>query len=98
MRKKEVIITMKILKRKDLLLLATKLTEERPGPRNDKGTLPTFVKKEDTKSVKESKIMTQQPKTFENSNIFNIWSVIIEHPKTSHKLSKTIRQAEKVSQ
>ena len=81
-----------------MLLLATKLTEERPGPRNDKGTLPTFVKKEDTKSVKESKIMTQQPKTFENSSIFNIWSVIIEHPKTSHKLSKTIRQAEKVSQ
>ena len=72
MRKKEVIISMKILKRKDLLLLATKLTEERPGPRNDKGTLPTFVKKEDTKSVKESKIMTRQPKALENSNIFDI--------------------------
>ena len=27
----------------------------------------------------------------------DIKSVIAEHPKTSHKLSKTIRQAEKVS-
>ena len=57
-----------------------------------------FVKKKDTKSVKESKIMTRQPKALENSNIFDIWSVFIEHPKTSHKLSKTIRQTEKVSQ
>ena len=37
-------------------------------------------------------------KTFENPNIVNIKSVIIEHPKTSHKLSKTIRQTEKVSE
>ena len=29
-------------------------------------------------------------------NIVNIKSVITEHPKTSHKLSKTIREAEKV--
>ena len=40
--------------------------------------------------------MTYQPKTFENSNIVDTKSVITEHPKTSHKLSKTIRQAEKV--
>ena len=31
-----------------------------------------------------------------NTNIVDIKSVIIEHPKTSHKLSKTIKQAEKV--
>ena len=29
-------------------------------------------------------------------NILDIKSVIIKHPKTSHKLSKTIRQTEKV--
>ena len=96
MRKKEVIISMKSLKR--FVVACNQINRRTTWPRNDKGTLPTFVKKEDTKSVKESKIMTQQPKTFENSNIFDIWSVIIEHPKTSHKLSKTIRQAEKVSQ
>ena len=31
----------------------------------------------------------------ENPNIVDIKSVIIEHTNTSHKLSKTIRQAEK---
>ena len=55
LRKKEVIISMKILKRKDLLLLATKLTEERPGPRNDKGTLSTICKKERYKISKRVK-------------------------------------------
>ena len=37
-----------------------------------------------------------QPKTLENPNIVDIKSVIIAHPKTLHKLSKTIKQAEKV--
>ena len=41
--------------------------------------------------------------TIKNQNFRNskhCWhkTAIIEHPKTSHKLSKTIRQAEKVSQ
>ena len=44
--------------------------------------------------VKQSKTITQQPKHFDN---VNIKSVITEHPNTSYKLSKTIRQAEKVS-
>ena len=34
----------------------------------------------------------------ENLNIFDTKSVIIEHPKTSRKLSKTISQAKKVFQ
>ena len=40
--------------------------------------------------------MTYQPKIFENPNIVDIKSIITEHPKISHKLSKTIRQAKKV--
>ena len=40
----------------------------------------------------------QQPKTFRNPKIVDIKSVILEHPKNSHKLSKTIRKTEKVSQ
>ena len=43
-----------------------------------------------------SEIMTYQPKTSENSSIVDIKSVITGHPKTSHKSSKTIRQAIKV--
>ena len=58
----------------------------------------SFIKKKNTKSVKPSKISSQQPKTFENPNIADIKSAIIEHPKTSHKLSKTIKQADKVFQ
>ena len=48
--------------------------------------------------VKRSKIIIQQPKALEIPNIVDIKSVTIENPKTSHKLSKTIRQAEKISQ
>ena len=59
----------------------------------------SLIIKINTRSVKQSKIITQQPKTIENSNIVIIInSVIIEHPKNSHKLSQTIRQAEKHSQ
>ena len=48
--------------------------------------------------MKRSKIIIQQTKNLENSNIVNLKSVSIEHFKTSCKLSKAIRQAEKVSQ
>ena len=43
-------------------------------------------------------MITQQLKVIENLNIVDIKYKIIEHPKTSHKLSKTVRQAEKASQ
>ena len=49
-------------------------------------------------SVKQSEIITYQPKAFEKPDFVYIKSVIIEYPKTSHKLSKTLEQAEKVSQ
>ena len=58
----------------------------------------SHLKRKNTKSVKLSKVITQQPKTFQNPNITSIKSVIIEHPRTSHQLSKTMRQAERVSQ
>ena len=51
-------------------------------------------KKKNQKSVKRSKIIARQPKTLENSNINGFKSVTIEHPKTSHKLSNTIRHVE----
>ena len=43
-------------------------------------------------------MITQQLKAIENPNNVDIKSIIIEHPKTSHKLSKTIRQTDKASQ
>ena len=46
---------------------------------------------------KTIKYSYSQPKTFEKPNIVKTKSITTENPKTSHKLSKTIRQAEKVS-
>ena len=49
---------------------------------------------ENIKLVKQSEIITYQPKTFENPIIVDIKAVIREYPKISHKLSNTKRQAE----
>ena len=77
------------MKKKDLLLIANKLIQKIPDPQNVKEHYQSFIRKKNTKSVK-------QPKTFENLNIVDIKSVITEHPKTSHKLSKMRRPAEKI--
>ena len=50
------------------------------------------------KLVKESKIITQQPNSFENLNIVDIKLFTIEHPKPSRELFKTMMQTEMVSQ
>ena len=44
-------------------------------------------------TVKQPKIITQQPKTIANPNVTDIESVTIEHPKTFPKLSRPMRQA-----
>ena len=72
--------------KKDLLLLPNKLIEKIPDPRNAKEHYQSFIRKKNRKSVKQSEMITYQPKTFENPSIVNIKSVIIEHPKTSYKL------------
>ena len=77
-------------------MLATKLNEKIVHPNNAKEYYKSYLKRKNTKLVKRSKIMTQQLKTIENSNIADIKSFTIEHPKPSRKLSKTIRQTEKV--
>ena len=56
----------------------------------------SFIRNKNAKSVKQSDIFTYQSKTFEKLNIFDIKSVMTEHPKTSHKLFKTIRLAKKL--
>ena len=50
------------------------------------------------KLVNRSKLITQQPKTFENPNIVYRESVTIEHQKTSCEFFKTVRQVEKAFQ
>ena len=88
--------SMKRLSKKNLLLVANKLTKNMPDPRNAEEQYQSFIIKKNRKSVKQSEIITYVPRTFENPNIVEIKSIITEHPKTSNKLSKTIRQVEKI--
>ena len=70
-------------------MLANKLLEKIPEPHNAKEYNQSFIRKKYNKSVKQSEIITYEPKTFENPNIIDLKSVITEDPKTLHKLSKT---------
>ena len=88
---------MNILKKTFIFQLATKLIEKMRDSTNTKQYYQIFLKNK-KKSMKRSKIIIQQPKTLENSNIVDLKSVTIKHPKTSHKLFKAIRQAEEVCQ
>ena len=63
---------------------------------NAKEHYKSLLRKKNKKCVKQSEIITCEPKTFQNQNIVDIKSDIIEHPKTSHKLSKTIRKGGKL--
>ena len=65
------------IREKDLLLLATKLIEKIPNCSNVKQYYQPYLKRQNTKLIKLSKIITQQPKTIENPNIVDIKSVII---------------------
>ena len=55
---------MKRFKIKDLILLANKLIEKVPDPRNTKEHYESFLRKKNKKSVRQSKIITYQPKNF----------------------------------
>ena len=57
------------MKHQKIQLLATKLIGTIPDPRKVKEHYQAFIRKKNKKSVKQSKIITQQPKTFENPNI-----------------------------
>ena len=87
---------MKCLNKKDLLFLGNKLIKNIPDPRNAKEHYKSFILKESRKSAKQSETIIYQPRTIKNPDIVDIKSIITEHPKNSHKLSRTIRQAEKV--
>ena len=73
------------MKRKDLLLFANKLIEKVLDPLNAKEHFGSFLRKKNKKSVKQSEIITYQPKNFDT---VDIKSVTTEHPKYSLKLSR----------
>ena len=85
--KKNSYYSKKRLKQKELLLLANKLIEKVADPCNAKEHYQSFLRKKNRKSVIQSEITTYQQKTFDT---VDIEPVSATHPKTSHKLSKTI--------
>ena len=88
----------KISEKIDLQFLVAKITEEIPDPSNSKEYYNSYLKRKNKKSEKRSKITTEQLKAIESQNIVDLKSVNIEHPKTSHRFFKAVRQAEKVFQ
>ena len=78
-------------------MFANKLIEKVSDPRNAKQHYESFLKKKKGKSDKQPEMITYQTKSFQNPNTIDIKSVITEHPKTSHKLSRTIRKGEKLN-
>ena len=80
-----------------LLLLANKLIEEKTWSLQCEGTLSLVYKKKKTNSVRQSKTITYQPRTFQNLNIADVKLINTERPQTSYKLSKSIRQIKKSS-
>ena len=48
--------------------------------------------------MKQSNIITQELKTVERPNIFDIKLITTEHPKTTIKLSKSINQPKIITQ
>ena len=72
------------------------IDREIPDPHNADEHYQLFSRKKKRKSVKQIEIIIYQRKTFENPNTVDIRLIITKYPKISHKLPKTIRQAEKV--
>ena len=52
--------------------LKKRLIEKMPDPLNAKEHYQPFIRKKNTKLVKQSEIITYQPKSFQNPNIVDI--------------------------
>ena len=92
--KEESYCPLKSLKKERLFSFANKLIKIVPDLRNTKEHYESFLIKKKRRSVKQSEVIKYQPKTFDT---VDIKSDITEHQKISRKLSKVVRQAEKVS-
>ena len=85
-------------------MIAYKLVENISDPCNAKENYQSTTRNPPppppppAKSVKQSEIIAYQPKPFENPNIVDIKSGIIENPEILHNFFKTKRQGKNVSQ
>ena len=83
--------SMKRLKRKDLLLLANKLIEKVPDPRNVKEHHELFLRKKNSNSVKQLEIIT-----YKSNNLALLIKIRYYRPCENFKLSRTIKKGEKI--
>ena len=65
---------------KNIAATCNQINKKIPTFCNAKEYYQSFIRKKHTKSVKQSEIITYQPKSFENPNIADIKLVIMEHP------------------
>ena len=82
----------KTLERKGLITACKQLNRKIPDPRNANQHYEWCWRQKNKNSVKKSEIITYQPKSFEDTNIADIKSVIREHPKNSHQLLEDYRK------
>ena len=94
--KEKIIFQWKFWEKKFVVACNQTNRKKTSDPPNAKEQYQSFIRKKNTNSVKQSEIITDQPKSFESLEIVDIKSAITEQSKTSHKLSKTRMQAEKV--
>ena len=80
--------------KKIFVIACNQIVRKIADPSNGKICYNSYLKRKNKKLVKLAKIITEQQKAIENPNIADIKSVIIEHPKISHKLYKTIKVSE----
>ena len=73
--------------KKRFIASCKEINRKLPDSCNAKEHYQSFIRKEKSKSQR----ITYQPKSFENPNIVDIKSVIMQHSKISHALSKSIK-------
>ena len=94
--KKAVIIQWDTKKKNRFIIVHKQINRKTPDPHNADEYYQLFSRKKKRNSVKQIEIIIYQRKTFENPNTVDIRLIITKYPNISHKLPKTIRQAEKV--
>ena len=82
------------LKKKDLLSVETKLIEKHLILLISKNVINLILRKKNDKTIKNN---CSKTKNYRKVKIVHIKIAIIEHPKTSQKLSKTIKETKKPS-
>ena len=75
---------MKRLNKKYFLLMASKLKGNIPDPCNAKEHYKSFMIKENRKSVKQAEIITYQPRTFQNPELVDIKSQLLQNIQKLH--------------